>query len=202
MRSCLLVVLFIVASCTPPRLYQSQVSSWRWRTTEVPIVWGYDCSFPKEYINDVRDGFTYWNGLTDVDVFVEMDGCIKDPKKTYPQHRVITVSWSNDASPSDKEDCGFHALGTAYRTLDDGYSDVLRSAKIVYWKSWFKQTPQARMTIARHEVGHAIGFHHIPYDSCIMYRFAALKVIYPREACPMEWREFQRLYGTGAFSIR
>ena len=196
------VALFVLAflSCGPRARYLRYVSdpmvleTWSWYITDVPVVWGFTCDFPSEYKGDVRGSFEWWDDMTAVDLFHERR-CVDE--SVWPERQMIVVAWSKE----DAHSTGFGTRGTAYRDVRSVDDRHLHSAKIRFWRKWFEDDRKYRLTVARHEIGHALGFHHIPYKDRLMYRHTraadGLKNL-----CDVEEEEFRSHYGPTAVPVR
>ena len=164
--------------------------SWYWAHEDLPIEWSFTCDFPWNYKETVRDSFDYWDGMVERQLFVENPKCVWDEEMAWPAWKNhVVVSWRDHRNARNPR-----TRGTAYR--DTHYDNLYRmySGKIVYWKPWFKYGQAQRRTTARHEVGHILGFHHIVYKDCIMFRYSESNQP-TKKACDVEIKELRRLYG-------
>lgn len=149
-----------------------------------PITWKFSCDFPRGMRDDVSDGFEYWDEQTDNGLFVELD-CSQSVdiviRHISKYHRIKTW-WASTGTR--KRHGNWH------------------SANITFYKSWLENTKgshEFRRSISRHEVGHALGFDHLPDTACIMYRWMNTKdtsaLTNTKQLCAYERNLFERYYG-------
>ena len=155
-----------------------------WDVENVPIRWRFDDDFPIKYEVDAKDGFDYWERLLGEDLFEQ------EPRTS--TKAVVIVSFEDRLAPRDtpaKLKCGVVTVGNTWRTRDDR----MRRSWIVYWKRWKEGPVSLRLTMSRHEVGHALGMEHIVGKECIMHEIAWRKYGL-KEACIHEEIQFKAEY--------
>jgi hypothetical protein len=162
-----------------------KMQSWSWEHKDLPILWSFKCDFPEEHKDDVRKSFAYWDEKVDTDMFFEHFECLED-EINWVDKKMITVTWKNEHNPNNPK-----SWGTAYRDVDPNDYSTIRSVKIRFWMPWLLSSGKSKQNVARHEVGHAVGLHHIKYTDCIMYKHTRVF-----NSCDVEHHEFKRLYGT------
>lgn len=155
-----------------------------------PIKWSFSCDFPEKLRDDVRDGFRYWDDLTEKQLFEEVAcGILHNPA----QGIVIGYSPKEYVDEDTKE----KIAGTAYVYM---HSQIPTGGAIIFWKDWLSErNPNVRRSVSRHEVGHVLGFeHNTRWDSCLMYPFISTdKVRYDgheKQVCWSELKAFRRHY--------
>lgn len=153
---------------------------------EVPILWSFECSFPKAHKDTVRHAFKYWDDMTSFDLFLEVRSCFIDFPIDTP---FIVVSAKNVTCPRT-ERCS-NIIAEAYRpTCGDTY---YCTTFITFWKPWFDYFDTAKLPVAIHEIGHILGMDHVPRGDCIMY-FSMSQFDWDKRACAREIKEFKERY--------
>jgi hypothetical protein len=155
----------------------------------LPVEWNFPCDFPENRKQDVREGFRYWDDMTDRDLFREMPGC---GKVRADRGIVVTLS-----PHSNIDEDGVHALGSAYAHV--GKDGVQTGGAMVLWREWRDETGPMRRSVTRHEVGHLLGFqHNRGWGTCLMYPYinvaGAQYLDREKRACRSEVREFRQHY--------
>lgn len=159
-----------------------------------PIYWTFACDFPEELKAPVREGFKYWDDKTSRELFKE-SSCLRINRVTG-----IVVTTSQDYYTNDKGKQKKSIWGTANNANISGYA--LIGSTITLYRPWLeaKDDQWTRISVVRHEVGHALGFDHVDDEECLMYPYINTphktysdKHIY-KEACPAEVRKFREKY--------
>lgn len=159
----------------------AKISTWEW--SETPIRYKFSCNFPDYFYKDeVRSAFKYWDDLVDYQLFVEVKGCFNSVTDWEDENMIIVYSYFKP-NPENRK----NSYGTCWRHREDGY---IISSKIMLWRSYFLEDDDTKKTIIRHEVGHALGLHHVKQQSCIMYKYSSD----PKQICRNEKKEFLKHY--------
>jgi len=188
MRSSLLFLLLIL-SCAPGLVGFKHDSYGRPQVfNDFPVLWSFDCEFPKNMKEDVRDGFRYWNDETERPIFLEADDCGVVALINYSKPRVFVTSVMgfNPRSPN-------HIATTSTGIFDN----VPRTAVVRFYKPWLEHASHGgRASVARHEVGHVLGFEHAESMFCLMYHQMDMRYYSgkPMTACQPEIDMARRHY--------
>lgn len=161
MRSSLLFLLLFL-SCAP-QLVGFKVDSYGRAQVfkDFPVLWSFDCEFPETMKDDVRDGFQYWNDETERTIFVEATDCGVVALIDYDKPRVFVTSIPN-FHPRNPELIATTSTGI--------YNNVPRTAVVRFFGPWLTHPSSGgRASVARHEVGHVLGFEHADSTLCLMY---------------------------------
>jgi hypothetical protein len=128
------------------------------------ITWRFECDFPEVYRQQVRDAFRFWDNMVERDLFRER--ACADP---------ASADWTMVASP--------HYFAPEPKTVDirtwavtddDDKKKTWKGGRIIFFRPYFLNKNHEwffRESVARHEVGHVLGFLHLSEESCIMYPF-------------------------------
>ena len=185
------LLLVLLLSCAPKLAsFKINPSGQAQVFAELPVSWTFDCAFPREMKADARDGFNYWNRILGHTVFEEITGCgvLSLLEHSTPRVFVTTVTTMHPTHP--------HHIGTTTIGLVGG---VPRSGVLRYYRPWLEHTSRAgRASVARHEVGHALGFEHSEVEWCLMYHEIEMKEYRdkPKMACRHEIEAARRRYPT------
>ena len=149
-----------------------------------PIPWGFSCSYPEKLKPLARRAFKWWDDMTPVDLFREVDGCgIVD------YNNGIYVIHSD--SMYDKIE-GETVWGTAHAAIRLG---KLHGGVITLWRPWLQSKElDLQESVIRHEIGHLLGFDHGGDERCLMYPYITDKYRL-QGLCKPEKDTFRRLYG-------
>jgi hypothetical protein len=156
----------------------------------LPIRWNFPCDFPEKFKADVRDGFNYWDDLTPRQLFQEVAEC---GVLLHPSQGIIVGSFMKEYEDGTKD----KVAGTAYEYVRN---DVPIGGMIIFWKDWLtEKNGNVRRSVARHEVGHILGFeHNTRWESCMMYPYISTSNVqyygHEKQACWSEYRAFMRHY--------
>lgn len=158
----------------------------------LPVRWSFHCEYPEGHKDIVRKAFRYWDDLTDEDLFVESKLCglhqYKDSSTGIAVYTTNMVYMNGNRN----------TWGIAQHFFDHA---GLRGA-IIFFKPWLEGDQISKESIARHEIGHIIGFKHSKVVSCLMYDFIYESVRSPRDkvknVCSEELKIFLSLYGSPA----
>jgi len=137
-----------------------------WDINEMPIGWMFTCRFPEKNKHLVRNAFKYWDDLSEVDIFVELQECIPVESVTRDSGIIVVDAWPKTHPDTTRI---WKVLGSTNRYPDDLQQKV-RWAFIAFYPEWTKETNEKKKLLnARHEVGHALGFEHAAEEDCYMY---------------------------------
>lgn len=149
-----------------------------------PIVWEFQCSFPEDFKQEARAGFTYWNRLAGYELFYE-DVCTDSTS----EFGSIVVMYSDRSLEGSSPD--------SYTLAQTSFILMGAVRTVTFFREWTDPDNIGDMvTVSRHEVGHVLGFDHGDDPSCLMY-----PSVEPRshgrdgKACRSEVRMFRRFYG-------
>lgn len=174
------------AHTTPVRPVPAQVL-WTHLPDRRPVTWSFDCSFPLGLRSAVREGFAYWDEQTPVHLFEELDcGAQADVEVHHSADFYRIHGWVAGTRVFRRGDDWSRADITFYRPFFDGNFSGGHDDSV-------------RWTVARHEVGHVIGFHHLEDDSCVMYKWVDgpryTHGQFPKQLCDYERGVFDASYG-------
>lgn len=156
-----------------------------------PIEWSFSCVFPDLYKKEVREGVQYWNSVARYNLFVERP-CFDDIDEG---HQII-VHQINDYYFNEKNQKRPQTWGSSLAVFFP-----LRGNQIDLYLPWFRgNLDDMRVSIVRHEFGHALGFGHTEDDpSCLMYPYINSPgynySFFEKDACPEELEKFREIYG-------
>jgi hypothetical protein len=187
-----LTIIFILSACaTTTRMAPIMQDSLGREMTfrSFPIDWGFDCEFPPQFKKTVREGFQFWDDLTPLALFHEIDVC----QRLIEADQAIVVTAVNKYLQRDDK----IVFGTYSPSRLDG---EVRGGLISLYNDFTKWCDQGtRVTVVRHEVGHALGFDHYKYSDCLMAPYVHEedldpKYHYPKNLCREEMNTFRKHY--------
>lgn len=144
--------------------------------------WQFSCDFPEDFKNSARFGFDYWNMLAGRVVFTEQP-CGEDILRN-------VVVYYSDKSREGSDEMHFTIAQTSF-----SFVGAIRT--VTFFREW--TAPENFMdtiSVARHEVGHVLGFEHSDDKKCLMYpTIVEKRKSWNAVACEEERRIFRRYYG-------
>lgn len=147
------------------------------------VQWQYACDFPDKYKEFVEESFGYWENIVDKKLFIKQRLCVKD---YYPRsHNFIVIRYEDRNKKKGKKTI----LGTA-QTIH--HTKKHKNTLIIFYRGWDKYKKGKRISVSRHEVGHALGLGHIDDKRCIMHPDVVKSY---HEACDVEINKVLELYG-------
>jgi len=147
--------------------------------------WTFDHGFPESLKGPIRRGFRYWNEQSGKKLFQE----IPNRDSISPATGVV-VTMDPEHSPDDR----FGESSTlAEVTRWFGRYGTQGAVMIVFKDFEVLGSEDEQESVARHEVGHIVGFNHFENPRCLMYAYVSGSR-HPIGMCPAERRIFNRYY--------
>lgn len=112
-------------------------------------------------INNVRDGFYYWNTIIGRDMFVESASCGVVSLLPTDSLGVLVIY---------NESLKMGSFETFADTSINSRRSVSNLITMNYYLIWSSTNRETRVSIVRHEAGHVLGMHHSSDASCLMYK--------------------------------
>jgi hypothetical protein len=170
----LLVLLLLLSACAPPRVHRTLEQSLGRDVTlgHPPFPWTVECGLDEVTHDEIRSGFAYWEqvwlwrwgrGLPDRMLFHEAELC--DPIRLYdaPGDGKIYVYVRPDIrSEPDGEICGY--TDPSVPMADGGRASIIQVSRHCLRRS----SHNLRVSVMRHEIGHALGLPHGEDRDCLM----------------------------------
>lgn len=188
------VLLLLAVPACQPSCQPTQAVNFRQRNgipqifARTPVLWSLDCAFPPKTAPQARDAFRYWNLLLGWDLFQESEQCGAFGA-AFRGSPFVLVAWF-DAEHED----GPEIMGSAQT---DGFGSTVESGRVGYYRSWSNAlSDSVRLSAARHEVGHVVGFDHSDFKRCLMYGSLDSRAYEsrPKAACKEEVDEVRKQY--------
>lgn len=196
------LVLALICSCEHLPFVTDRAGAYA-RLDELPTRWAFDCQFPDSQKWPVRSGFSYWNVLAGHEIFREEPDCSKTNEIT--SYLEFVVMASDAQYPYDVP----FIVGNKVQIPEPTFATTSRhmiersqiiGAVILFYKPWLEETSLAIQTsVARHEIGHALGFEHNGAETCLMHEYVNTEYHRyndkPKSVCREEKDIFLALYG-------
>ena len=96
--------------------------------------------------------------------------------------------------PFDIPDSGIRTYARTHLARTDSR---IKGVVIRYYDPYWDTTPETRMTIARHELGHALGMMHTDNERCLMYPTVDRDLVSPKTECKSELEQIKKHYERG-----
>jgi hypothetical protein len=210
------------ASVEPVHRQHLKVVPW----SALPMTWAFECGFPRAQRSIIRRAFEFWNRERPLGtplLFREAAKCGIDAlvaeacdDLTHPCSTVVVRAVNLVPKGLDPD-----TLGTGMPGTGEGSDDIIAGVLTLY-PQYFRDSDDTVLqdTVARHEVGHILGFEHDddtcrdwcraiqpteasigPDDEdctgcpCLMQSVVPKGMWAPRGLCDFERSELQRMYG-------
>ncbi len=188
-----LIVLIIFNSCNDPiKIYLDKTGK-PFIFDQLPIKWRFDCEFPEENKHIVRNSFNYWESLIKTKLFKEENECgfsVFFDSKT-KQNGIGIMLFPNQESIILNN----QKLELWGRAPVSTFENGAKSGLILFYPIWdIEENDNIKESIARHEIGHILGFAHSLDTNCLMFEIVN-KTNKKKDACLLEIVRLQELYG-------
>lgn len=154
-----------------------------------PLYWAFACDFPNDKQQIVREAFDYWNGLAGKELFEETSCHLRDTLQD--QDLMLTILAADKWPDQGPEVWAITSGVNVHGNFIGG--------KMVFLHPWLAKPEEwlVMASVARHEVGHVIGFDHSTREDCLMYEYVNGAKDYSdivKGVCPEEWAAFRERY--------
>jgi hypothetical protein len=120
------------------------------KAIKVPYTWKFECGFPSSMKVPVIEGFIYWNNVGKYRLFNYKE-CNEYADLEIKASKNVKIS-----NATTKHDMSIYATAS--------------SGGITFYFSWYYLDNHFMKTnVARHEIGHVLGFRHHKDPDCLMY---------------------------------
>jgi hypothetical protein len=148
-----------------------------------PIPYVLSPDIPEKIRPVAQDGFEYWNKVVGWELFFNM-GIAAFPREAVLESGLLLVT--------PIEGPGLNPFTSLQ--WDEKLGGCIDSVEVVVPVSWFDYNEQALKTMFRHEVGHALGLAHNPFEGTLMFPRIKLYVTSPAPARSETINEVRKLY--------
>lgn len=160
-----------------------------WR--RLPVRWSFMCG--TDPIPEFDEAAVWWNVTLGAQVFEripEEATCLCQGNCPV----VLVMEGLTDFDPYDPPDSGMRTYVRTHlgRTVTD-----IRAAAIKVYDPYWEASEPAQVTIARHEMGHALGLMHTDNERCLMYYSVDKDLEVSKRACPGEIQAIRNHYDGG-----
>lgn len=186
------IILFVVlAACSvPPKIHRPDLV----KQCEVPELYALSSFLLPKDKEFIIEGFEYWNTVANSVLFTPI-GSLPIKLDTFIPMGYTIVGYAEDNHPMTK--CNYLIRRCSYAEVHTNYNNN----KCLTWaimrinrQLWNRVRAEVKTTIARHEVGHVLGFINTTEKGHIMTIPIDKKKKHPREASKTELEALLTLY--------